>query len=474
MKPLVLTSLAFLLSATSSLAMATPSNDMSLIKNLKRHYAKTEKLNKLNVTYTKERKTIFQSDRLDKPFTIHSDYDYKFDFVAGQFYLHQVHHYPGNYIFNDKIVHQQGKTVLYDVNGFTKGKQLEYLDYDKSDFQEDLYSELDIFSAHQFLSSLTPKHSTIEKSGNQLKITVNKPEQDKVTYTFTRMPIALSKIVNHSSNERTEFSNIQNHNGIAVASTVRHYRKGELKAKVEITDIKRIMSIKTDVLAIPKGYGPFVDSTRKPLEWVPLADNLYLINHVAGNRHVLVKQDMQGLTVFGIPRSTDTSKQVHNLIKQQLPSQEINRVYVTHGHSDHMGGAAYYGNLGITIMADKHSIRALKAFPRFIKDAKKWKFKTLSHGQTVNDVTFYAPKNSHSEGQSFAYFPQSKIIYQGDFLEIPADNSLPSHMADVEREFIEFLYQEQIPYQRIVGHHRNNNMTPAVVNAYYNLHHKQD
>ncbi len=472
MKPLFFTSLTLLLSATSPFVYSMSPTNTNIINDLKRHYASVKKLDKLNVTYTKQRETIFQSNRLDQPFTINSEYDYKFDLGKKQFYLHQVHHYPGNYIFNDKIVHQHGKTVLYDVNGFTKGKQLEYLDYDTSDFQEDLYSELDIFSANQFLSMATPSNTTISQSQQQVAITFKKSKQDGITYTFTRDPVALTTIVNTTKNEKTEFTNPKIHNGLSVASTIRHYKKGVLKSTVNITDINRIMGIKDQTLAIPQGYGPFVDGTKKPLEWVTLASNLYLINHVAGNRHVMVKQDMKGLTVFGIPRSNDTSIQVHNLIKKHLPNKKIHSVYVTHGHSDHMGGAAYYGNLGATIIADKHSIKALKTFPRFKKDAHKWAYKALNHGQQINGVTFYAPKNSHSEGQSFAYFPQSKIIYQGDFLEIPADNSLPSHMADVEREFIEFLYQENIPYQRIVGHHRNNNMSPKVVNAYYNLHHK--
>ncbi|WDD97613.1 hypothetical protein [Thalassomonas actiniarum] len=96
-------------------------------------------------------------------------------------------------------------------------------------------------------------------------------------------------------------------------------------------------------------------------------------------------------------------------------------------------------------------------------------------GQTIHAVYI---THAHSDGQSFVYFPDNEIIYQGDFLEISFDNSLPTHMADVEKEFIEFLHQEKLPYQRIIGHHKNNNMTPDVVNAYYSAHHplsaKQD
>lgn len=45
------------------------------------------------------------------------------------------------------------------------------------------------------------------------------------------------------------------------------------------------------------------------------------------------------------------------------------------------------------------------------------------------------------------------------------------NMADVEKEFIEFLKSEKIVYNRIVAHYRNNNISPEIVGAYYQAHH---
>ncbi|MDP2561401.1 MBL fold metallo-hydrolase [Psychrobium sp. 1_MG-2023] len=463
--------LAYLLLCLPLSVAAEVRSDTVLITDLKKHYAFTKQLQKLSVTYTKQRETVFQSNKLDQPFTINSNYEKLFDLSKGQFYYHQVHHYPGNYIFNDIIVHQEGKSILYDVNGFTKGKQLQYLDYNQADFHQDLAEDIDIFSAHTFLSDADSKNTTIKRSDTWAELTKSNAEEEQLTYRFNLQPIQLVSVMQHQSKKKTEYTNPVQKMGLTYASKVRRFTKGELKSTVNITNIKEIPHIKQTMLAIPQGYGPFVDTKRKPLEWVKLANDLYLINHVAGNRHVLVKMDSKGLTLFGAPASSKVSEQVQLLINNNLPMKKIHSVYITHGHSDHMGGVGYFAEQGITVLADKYSIRALKAFPRFKKTATNWNYSTLKHKQTVNGVTFYLPKNSHSDGQSFAYFPMSEIIYQGDFLEIPFDNSLPTHMADVEKEFIEFLYSEKIAYKRIVGHHRNNNMTPEVVNAYYKAHH---
>ncbi|WP_448564633.1 hypothetical protein [Thalassotalea ganghwensis] len=76
-------------------------------------------------------------------------------------------------------------------------------------------------------------------------------------------------------------------------------------------------------------------------------------------------------------------------------------------------------------------------------------------------------ESSHTKEQSLAYFEKSQIIYEGDFLEVPRDNTITRHMAQVEKEFIEFIRSEDLAIKRIIGHHRNNNISPKVMNAFY-------
>jgi len=455
----------------STPTFAFNTDEVSILNTLKNHYEFVEDLNNLSVSFKGKRRTTFQSDNYLKPYTIKSLYEYQYDLDEKQFYFHDQHVYPGNYIFDENIVHKNGKTILYDRNGFTKGKQLQYLDYNLTEFKEDLTEDLDLLAAHSILAHITNENTKIKILKEQVILTLKSDDKEKVNYTFSLSPIQLTSIAYPNLNVKTVFSKPITQMNITFASSVKHFKDNKLKNDLTLYKLKKISGINQAMLEIPKGYGPFVDEIDNPLRWVELATDLYLINYVAGDRHVLVKESKNGLTVFGAPRSSKVSEQVISFINKHLPNKNIDSVYITHAHSDHMGGLNYYANKGISIIADQYSINVIKAYPKFSEVVNNWKFTSVKHKQSLNNAIFYVPKNSHSDGQSFVYFPTSKIIYQGDFLEIPFDNSLPTHMADVEKEFIDFLRVEKINYNRIVGHHRNNNMTPKVVNAYYSSHH---
>ncbi|WP_171044297.1 MBL fold metallo-hydrolase [Pseudoalteromonas citrea] len=443
----------------------------TVISKLKHHYAFAQNLDKLAISYTSQSETRFQSNDFRTPFTIHSRYDMQLDTTKQQFFFHDQHVFPGNYIFDEKIVHQQGETILYDVNGFTKGKQLRFIEYSLQDLKEDMSIEIDFLAAYAFLHDGTEKTAQFNHANNWVELTQRDDEEEQITYRFTLNPINLSSISYKNSASSTVFSTPQHSHNFTYASAVQHFNNTTLQETVHVTRVAPITHIPPELLEVPQGYGPFIDDQEKNLQWVQIAPKIYLINYVAGNRHVLVQENPEGLTVFGAPSSRDVSEQVIALIQKKLPQKPISQVYITHGHSDHMGGLAAYGERGITLVVDSHSIAAIKAYQKFSQYAANWRFKTLTHGQTLNGVKYYLPENSHAHGQSFAYFIDSQIIYQGDFLEIPFDNTLPTHMADVEKEFIEFLKSEKIVYNRIVAHHRNNNISPEVVDAYYQAHH---
>lgn len=463
-----------LLSLSSSVTAASLSEEQALTR-LQQHYDEAKKLTKVSLSLEGKRPTLFQSDDYRKPATITSYYHYQYDLLAEQFYFHDQHIYPGNFIFDKKIVHKQDLSILYDVNGFTMGKQLEKLDYNLDEFVGDTSSELSLLAAAKFLSNMDLNKTKVLIKEHSVELETyqgsSKSEEKVETYEFSLSPIRLVSITQHKRKEKTVYTEVVRDNGFSYASEITRYRNGQLRQSLKVTHFSELENIDASHLEIPQGYGPFVDTSDTPLEWVNLTKDLYLINYVAGDRHVLVKESKDGLTIFGAPASSEVSEAVHALIQEQLPDKPIQSVYITHAHSDHMRGLAYYADKGIKVIADKYAIAAIKIYPSFAKSAKSWAFIEIHHKEVLDGVTFYRPNNSHSKGQTFAYFPAHQIIYQGDFLEIPFDNSIPSHMADVEKEFIDFIRQEKIPYQRIVGHHRNNNMRPDVVNLYYETHH---
>ena len=131
---------------------------------------------------------------------------------------------------------------------------------------------------------------------------------------------------------------------------------------------------------------------------------------------------------------------------------------------DHTAGLAAYAKKGISIISDKYSVEAIKANPIFALDSMT--FLTIVHEQTLMGIIFYQLENSHSKGQTFAYIPEDKVIYEGDFLEMPIDKSIPSHMPKSTKTFLDYLDQEKIDVERIVGHHTSDNISREMIQAY--------
>ena len=57
-----------------------------------------------------------------------------------------------------------------------------------------------------------------------------------------------------------------------------------------------------------------------------------------------------------------------------------------------------------------------------------------------------------------------RIISLAAFLVL--DNAIASYMSAVEKEFVEFVNDEKLAIKRIVGHHRNGNISPEVMHRY--------
>lgn len=79
----------------------------------------------------------------------------------------------------------------------------------------------------------------------------------------------------------------------------------------------------------------------------------------------------------------------------------------------------------------------------------------------------YVLENTRSKRQSFAFFEQEGIIFQTDFLEVAFDNTIAKILPSYSKRFIEFVRSENLKVNRIVGFHRNNDISPEVMNKSY-------
>jgi len=174
--------------------------------------------------------------------------------------------------------------------------------------------------------------------------------------------------------------------------------------------------------------------------------------------------------VFGAAVNNELAEATIKLINDKFPRKNITSVYVTHPHSHHIAGLPVYVKQGAVILADAYSIAAIKDYPYFADDIAIFKFQTIEHNQEIDGADFYVLENTHSKRESFAYFKDSGIIYQADFLEVAFDNNLAKVMPNYSKTFIDFVRSKQLDISRIVAHRRNNNISVETMNKIYDAH----
>jgi len=462
---------------------ATEFNADMAYKKLQKHYALSDDLNKFSLSY--------QSSRFGK----HQSYDYnttkfststsllELDLSNDRFYQHSKSKYPGNFVFEFKHFKNDKIAVDYDVNGVINGKRVAKLNDKAVDhFMGEATKIVDFMAVKKLFEGTPSSKNTMSKtkvpsdlaiSYNDISgdITIHQAQgKSSVNYNFNSDSLNLTSILNINKGTKTVFEQYKMGPQRQFASVISIYKKGRLAQKFKLKDLKLIDKIEQQHQEIPMGYGSLIEESSQELSLKKIANNLYLVTTASAGRNVLVNVQGKDLIIFGAPISDNKSQRTITLLENEFPDKKIKYVYVTHAHSDHIGGLRAYAKHGATILADVHSIEAIKTFPRFEQDIGLFKFNEIKHLSSVADATFHIPGNSHAKGQSIVYFADSKIIYEGDFLELPFDNTLPSQMPMPAKTFIEYVRNNKLRYSRIVGHHRNNDIKPAIVNAYYAKH----
>lgn len=443
--------------------LATPT---SFVDRLKSHYHDISKFKRLYYRVQFSSKGEFQSYDFRFPDYFVNHYDIEIDLDRQQFYQHFKRRNPGNFVFENVSVINQNQAFIYDVNGFVHGKTLKPFNSDIHKEYNAMAEHIDLLAVYKLLF-IGGQPITQTDIGNIVMLTTTNAEHAKKHYFFDQTSYRLLKIYDESTKRLLVFSEPVSYDSHVYASKIDTFNDGKLRNTINIQALHTISRIDRKKLAVPQGYAFSEHNSSSQPRFVKLAEHLFLIENVVPERNIMVLQHALGLTVFGAPLNEKASTAALSMIARELPKQTITHVYVSHAHSDHIGGLAKYVENGATVIADEYTIEAIKHYPEFKATIEKFNFKTIANDDTFQSVTYHVIENSHVRKQSFAYFAHDKIIYQGDFLEIPQDNVIATHMSDVERVFIAFLYRNNVDYTRIVGHHRNSNITPEVVDAYY-------
>jgi len=454
--------------------LAIASDAEKFLSALKKHYQPTSSITAFSVTHSYlGQSNPYQSWDYLAPSRYKAFKVTDIDLDKKHYAQNVVHHFTGGMLVDEVHFQNSTQSLRYERNGITQGKQVLKQKMNSFERYKNLtLMNMDFFAVNPLLEEKNiTENITIHKgvTADQTTILHKLPNNKIVEYTFKHNPLRLVLVNNKSRRRIYQYEDYQTTNGLTYARSLFKYYNDDIKPSfiVRIENFDMIDEIDVNKLQLPQGFGPIISIEDKKLTVESIAPDLYVISDSSNHRNILFQVTGSNISVFGAPVNTRLSKETIALIQTKFPQKRITSVYITHPYSDHIAGLSSYAKLGAVIRADHYTIAAIKAYPPFKGDISSFKFQEVKHQQLIDNMRFYVLENSRSKRQSFVYFENHGVIYQSDFLEVAFDNTIANIVPSYTKVFIDFVRSEKLYIQRIVGHHRNNNISVDVVNKVY-------
>lgn len=211
---------------------------------------------------------------------------------------------------------------------------------------------------------------------------------------------------------------------------------GEVTNDFGFADVAFNSELRPETFKVPEGMRAVTFPTPTPV--TKHAEKIYTTS--AGGYNVLFVDFNDHVFVMEAPGNDRVSLQAIEQIKKTIPGKPIKYVAVTHHHDDHAGGIRTYMAEGATLIitpgeqeffkkvsnvrftAEPDSLTRTPREPKFepIQNGKR----VLTDGTTTVEI-YDIGTGPHAEGMLVAYFPDQKLIYQGDLLNRPPNGDYP-------------------------------------------------
>ena len=447
----------------------------SFISKLQSHYKPTLDIQAYSLHY----------HFLNKVYREHHYWDYKMpnrhwsrraievDMNKRHFYDNDTLYFTGGRIYDRVQYQNDSESYFYEKSASSLGKAV----------IRRAQTNFDGFIRHQVMNidflAIRPLLNETDIDGN-ITFKTNEDEEtitvqhsvdndNVVEYVFDHASLQLTSIDKGVSGGKFIYSDYQTTNGLTYARSVHKYYDGATEPNyISYNDrFDVIEGIAPDKLQLPAGYGPEIKRGDGILVAQEIARDVYLITDSSAYYNALVQVADNRIRIFGAAVSPSFAEKTLKLIEQQFPDKTVASIYVTHPHGHQISGLNVFASRGVEVFADHYSIDAIKAYPRFADSIAQFKFRAITHGEKIDGVHYYVLENLHSKRQGFVHFADQKLIFQSQFLHIPFDNTIAKIVPSYSRSFIDFIRNQNLNFNRVVGNHKNNNITADVVNKTY-------
>jgi glyoxylase-like metal-dependent hydrolase (beta-lactamase superfamily II) len=255
------------------------------------------------------------------------------------------------------------------------------------------------------------------------------------------------------------YSGWRDFDGVTVPTQIVQTRGGWPFFEVDVTNAAgnppNLASLAPAPADRPGGFGGGGQAPQLSITKEELGEGLYRYTTGQGSYDSLIVEFSDHIMMLEAGQGQARAQAYVDEIKRQFPGKPIRYVMNTHAHSDHSPGLPVLVAEGATIITHENNReffeRALNT-PRTLLDDALSRNPRRAWVETVGDkrvytdgtrtVEFYhifpAP---HSDGLLVAYFPQERILFQGDFSVNPgqpANDHVKALVAALEKLDLDF------------------------------------
>ena len=206
-------------------------------------------------------------------------------------------------------------------------------------------------------------------------------------------------------------------------------------------------------LALPAGYAD-APAPGQPRA-TQLAENVYRLDDMPGGYHAAFVIGADGIDVLEAPQTPRWSEIAIGVMATVAPGMPVRRVFVTHHHSDHVGGLAPYVARGAVLVVGAGLEEAVR---RQLPDSlrARVRFDTVgahsAFGGGASRIDAYAVPNTHADGNLAFHLPAAGVLFQGDLFYIPERGAVPPAFT-VTSELDRLVRTRRLRVTHVVGVH---------------------
>jgi|GEM_PF-1098544 len=397
-------------------------------------------------------------------------YQLKYDIPSGNFENHTVNHYPGGYVFDTYRTGLDSVYWVYDGLRSRTGNDL--INLGKSLY--DRKSADFLLSFPYYILKEAGHNNNLSLDSTALFFVLRSSDRE---YWLNKSNLLLEKYITI----RNGVKNVQTFKNYIKTQDVQIPRISSFLINEEVVFLDTLKDFKfnrgRDALTIklPENYVKTTEYDGPPI-LKKLSANTYIIEKIDSDRNIIFRDMGNYIVVTEAPVSRETVKKIIEQISLLFPNKPIRYVHLSHFHKDHIAGIAEFIANGTSVICTPETSGPVIDWFRqsYTGDIKKHVPKIvyirekLQIGTGDNCIRFYAINNSHAKGMSFAYLPKEQMIYQGDLLSLPDDQTLTAPI-EINEQFFRKINTLKLKFKLIVGHHGLPYITAAMIKQMKNM-----